>query len=117
MKINILGSKLDLTPSIKKYIEDKFTPLGKVLSRFEKEGEIALFVEIARSTKHHKKGDVFYAEVTLELPKKTMRVEHYNEDVRTSIDAVKDILKEEIKKYKEIREQKKYGKKGEQIFQ
>ena len=111
MKINILGNKLDLTPSIKKYINDKFLPLGKTISRFEYERETVLFVEIARSTKHHKKGDVFYAEATLELPQKTIRGEHFDKDIRTSIDVVKDIIKEEIRKYKEIQEQKKYGKK------
>jgi ribosomal subunit interface protein len=113
MKINILGNKLDLTPSIKKYIQDKFISLEKMLSRFEKEGEVMLFVEIARSTKHHRKGDVFYAEATLELPQKKLRVEHFDADVRASIDVIKDTLRNELKKYKEIQEQKKYGKKRE----
>ncbi len=115
MRVDVLGNKLDLTPSIKKYIDDKFAPLGKMLSRFEYGGEIVLFIEIARSTKHHKKGDVFYAEATLELPGKTIRAEHLDIDVRTSIDMVKDVLREEIKKFKE-KKQEKYGKKREKNF-
>lgn len=115
MRVDILGNKLDLTPSIKKYIYDKFVPLGKALSRFEHEGETVLFVEIARSTKHHKKGDVFYAEATLKLPGKTIRAERFDVDARASIDAVKNILREEIKKFKEKKEEK-YGKKRREDF-
>jgi len=115
MRVDILGNKLDLTPSIKKYINDKFVPLEKALSRFEHEGETVLFIEIARTTRHHKKGNVFYAEATIKLPGKTIRAEHFDVDVRTSIDAVKDVLREEIKKFKE-KKQEKNGKKREKGF-
>lgn len=114
MRIDVLGNKLDLTPSIKKYIDEKFTPLGKMLSRFEHEGETILFIEIARSTKHHKKGDVFYAEATLKLPGKTLRAEHFDVNIRTSIDMIRGVLREEIKKFKE-KKQEKYGKREKNI--
>lgn len=102
MRINILGTRINLTPSIKKYIELKIGSLKKFISRYEQEGEITVFVEIARSTEHHKHGDVFYAEATLHLPKKTLRVEHKDFDIRVAIDSVRDALKLELKKYKEI---------------
>ena len=110
MKISILAKDIDLTPSIKKYVEMKMGVLGKTIGKYEKEGALTLFVEIARSTKHHKHGDVFYAEAMLGLPGKTLRAEHFHSDIRVAINGVKGILKEKISKYKgkvEVRVQRK----------
>lgn len=103
MIIDVKGTDLDLTPSIKTYIEMRLEPVSHFLKRYEEEAksEIHAFVEIARTTNHHKKGEVFYAEVTLELPKSVVRAEATDRDIRVAIDTVKDILKREIVKYKE----------------
>ena len=106
MKIDITATKLDLTPSIKKYVSEKLAILGRMVAPHEKEGERTVFVEIARSTKHHKHGDVFYAEATLGFPGKTIRAEHFDSDIRIAISEMRDILREEIKKYKEKAEVK-----------
>lgn len=65
--------------------------------------EIEVFVEIARTTRHHRSGNVFYAEVSFSIGKKLLRAEHSNWDIRVAIDEVKDRLQQEIKKYKEIK--------------
>lgn len=101
MKINIKATKLDLTPAIKEYIEIKIGSISRFIERFESGGEAEVSVEIARTTKHHHKGDVFYAEANLKLPQKTIRAEHSDFDIRVAIDNVKKILKEEVSKYKE----------------
>lgn len=101
MQIDYLGSQIDLTPALKEYIEMRVGALGRFLKRYEQNGEVKVFVEVGRSTKHHKQGNVFYAEATLPLPGSTLRAEHYDEDARVAIDRVKDVLHMEIKKYKE----------------
>lgn len=101
MQIDIKGTELDLTPSLKEHIERKLSPLSKFLKRYEEKAEIRMFVEIARTTRHHNKGDVFYAEATLELPKKILRAEATHNDARGAIDLLKDVLKREMEKYKE----------------
>jgi ribosomal subunit interface protein len=101
MNITIVAKKLDLTPSIKKFTIDKFGTLSRMVSSFEKEGALDCFVEISRATRHHKSGEVFYTEATVRFPGKTLRAEAYDVDARIAIDAVKDILKSEIKKFKE----------------
>lgn len=103
MKINIKATNLKLTPAIREYIEIKIGSLERFLKRFESQGELEVFVEIARTTRHHKSGNVFYAEVNLPLPKKILRAEHSDWDIRVAIDKVKDKLQREIKKYKEIK--------------
>ncbi len=101
MIIDLKGTSLDLTSPIKEYVEKRFQPLSRFVKRYEEKNEMHLFVEIARTTKHHHKGDVFYAEVTLELPKSVLRAEATNNDIRAAIDETKDILKRELTKYKE----------------
>ncbi|MEK7549135.1 MAG: ribosome-associated translation inhibitor RaiA [Patescibacteria group bacterium] len=104
MHIIIKSTNLDLTPAIKEYIEEKIGSLDRFIKkRFEGKSEIRTEVEIARTTKHHRHGDVFYAEVNLHLPKKNLRVEHSDWDIRIAIDKTKDKLQREIKKYKEKR--------------
>ncbi len=101
MKIHIKATNLDLTPSIREYTEKKIGSLDKFLERFEKEGEVEIFVEVARTTKHHKSGEVFYAEATFSLGKKVFRAEDTDEDIRVAVDKLRDKLQQEIKKYKE----------------
>lgn len=101
MQINIDASKIDMTPSLKKYAEEKIGSLERFVSRYEEEsGEVEVFLELSRSTKHHKSGEVFYAEAMMQLSKKGLRVECFDEDIRSAIDKVKDMLREEIVEYK-----------------
>ncbi|OGY58705.1 MAG: ribosomal subunit interface protein [Candidatus Colwellbacteria bacterium RIFCSPHIGHO2_12_FULL_44_17] len=101
MNITIQATNFELTEAIKIYIHEKFDAFSRVLERWEKEGPLELKVEVAKTTQHHRHGDVFYAEVTLILPGKTLRAQDTEPDLHKAIDRVKDILHEEIKKYKD----------------
>lgn len=100
MNINIKATNIDLTPAIREYAEMKIGSLSKFMERFEEGGEVKVEIEIGRTTRHHKKGDVFYAEAMIYFPKKTLRAENTGPDLRAGIDDVKDKLKAEIEKYK-----------------
>ena len=99
MKINIKKTT-DLTPSLQTYIEEKLLPLGKFVKQFDETGEAQIWLEISRTTKHHKKGDVFMAAADLRLPRKILRGEATAEDIRVAIDGARNKLHMEIKKYK-----------------
>lgn len=101
MKIDIKATNLELTPAIRAYIEEKIGSLERFLKRFETKSEIEVFIEIARTTKHHRHGNVLYAEAVIPLGKKILRAEHSDWDIRVAIDKIKDKLQQEIKKYKE----------------
>ncbi|MEE8131856.1 MAG: ribosome-associated translation inhibitor RaiA [Candidatus Paceibacterota bacterium] len=103
MKIIIKATKLDLTPAIYEYIEEKIGPLNRFIKRFEAKSEVKVEVEIARSTKHHKHGNIFCAEANMHLPGKVLRAEHSDWDIRVAINNIKNKLQQEIKKYKEKR--------------
>ena len=100
MKIDIVSKNLDLTQAIKEYIETKINSVEKFLSKFSP-ADLKIRVEIARTTKHHKSGDIFYAEVNLALPGKVLVASSEAWDARVAIDAAKDKLQQEIKKYKD----------------
>ncbi len=100
MRIEIAGVRLELTTAIREYVEGKIGSLDRYLKRFEINGEVTAFIEIARSTKHHRHGDVYYAEATIRLPGRTLRAERYDTDVRAAIDAVRETIKHDIVRYK-----------------
>jgi len=102
MIAHIKTTNLKLTPAIESYINQKIErDLAKFVSRLDEKGAAELFIEIARTTRHHKRGDVFRAEADLRLPGKVLRAEAEEWDIRVAIDQVKDDLQREIKKYKE----------------
>ena len=104
MNITIKKS-LDTTPSLETYIDKKLAPLSKFLKHFEENGEVELWLEVSRTTKHHNKGEeLFKAVANLQLPGKMLRSEACAPDIRKAIDTVRDMLHMEIEKYKEKHE-------------
>lgn len=101
MKINIKATKLELTPAITEYVNMKVGSLERFVKKFEEKGEIEAIVEIARTTRHHNRGNVYYAETNLNLKGTILRAEYIDEDIRAAIDKMKDVLKIEIKKHKD----------------
>lgn len=101
MKIHITeASNLDLTPSLRAYIEEKLGGLAKFLMRLDDKGAVELLLEVSRTTRHHHKGNVFRAEADVRLPGKVLRAVHEDKDVRTAIDLLRNKLRQEIEKYK-----------------
>ena len=100
MKISLKSTNLDLTPSLKTYAENKFGGLARLLQKYDSEGSADIRVELARTTRHHHKGEVFMAEANLRLGGKTLRASEVSEDIREAIDAVKRKIQLEIEKFK-----------------
>ena len=106
MNINIKSKNLDLTDSVYTYIDRKIGELDKFIN--VEAGEIKggrdaieTFVEVARESYHHKKGDVFRAEVQIVVPgAHTIRSESSQPDLHLAIDRVKDDIQRQLKQYK-----------------
>ncbi|MFA5125161.1 MAG: ribosome-associated translation inhibitor RaiA [Patescibacteria group bacterium] len=96
MNISIKGTKIELTPGIEAAVNEKIGGLSKYFDNI-----IGCEVEVGKTTEHHHKGDIFRAEVNLEVPKKVIRAEAESDDLYKSINEVKDKMKVEIMKYKE----------------
>lgn len=100
MKISVTTIRLDLTPALRTYIEMRFAPLEKLIASFDAAGGAELRIEVSRTTRHHRHGEVFFAAANLRLPQATLRAESEAEDARAAVDAVKNTLAGEIRKYK-----------------
>lgn len=101
MKITIKATNIELTSALRSHIEEKIGSLQHFIEKYELEGEREVFVEVGRTSAHHHKGDVFRAEVTLELPGAGLRAEETNADLYAAVLRAKDVLKIEIQKYKD----------------
>ena len=101
MRIQIKANGFELTSSLRDFIEEKFSPLNKYVARWDEADSVILRIGVAKTTKHHHKGDVFLAEANLDLPHKVLRVEENNLEIHIAIERLKDRLKNELLKIKD----------------
>ncbi len=99
MKLDIKTINLELTDSIRSYAEEKLGGLDKFIPNIKLPLEAR--VELARTTLHHKSGDIFKAEINISVPGSLLHAEVETGDIYSAIDELKDLAKEEIKTYKE----------------
>ncbi len=101
MKIILRQKGLEVTPSLRKYIDEKLVaPTKKLFDGAALDDRPALDIEISRTTKHHRKGLVYYAEANVTVGKTVLHVEVTAEDIRAACDMLKDELEATIKKFK-----------------
>ncbi len=113
MKITIRTKNLKLNQEVEDYINEKINSLEKFSKVFKEEyfnhfftkgkPRVEAWVEIEKTTLHHKKGPFFRAECQLRFPGKSIRAEAISEDLRLAINEIKDKLQREFKEYKEKR--------------
>jgi len=127
MKIIIKTTNLKLTPALREYIKEKINSLEKfakilyneeyfnhlpkrsaglrrtnVLRPFGKgKPRVEARVEVGKTTRHHRKGAIFFVECQMRFPKKSLRSTAKKESLRVAITEVKDELQRELKQYKE----------------
>ena len=103
MKINIKTTGVKLTPALEQYLSHKLSKIKNQID--ESAGEAIAGVEIGKTTEHHRRGELFKAELTLDIPgqalSRSVSVEY---DLYTAIDAMKAEILSQIKtkKGKEI---------------
>ena len=110
MKTNIKKTNLRLSADEKEHFDKRIQPLEKFLARYEK-GEAILNVELGRTTRHHKSGDIFKAELTLVIGRESLRAVSERDDIKTAIDEAKKEMSGELRnrKAKKITLRKKGG--------
>ena len=100
MKLILYGKNLDLTPSIRAFVEGKIGSVSKFLKPAESNLAEAR-VEIAKPSKHHRSGFVYYAEVNLKIGSQLFRAVAEHLDLHTAVDFARDEIERQIKEYKE----------------
>ncbi|MHB8484031.1 MAG: ribosome hibernation-promoting factor, HPF/YfiA family [Nitrospiria bacterium] len=90
MKIQITGRHLDVTPTLKEYVESRLHKIEKYSFKIS-EVQVILDVEKYR---HH-------AEMTLNLDGIVLQAEDETEEMYSTIDKVVDKIEKQVKKHKE----------------
>jgi ribosomal subunit interface protein len=106
MQITIQGIHLDITAALEEYVKRRFVSLERVLKKFASRQDLILRVDIARSTRHHQKGDVFSVAVSLRIGRTILRVEQAGDDVRQAVDDAQKRFKKTLEDYKERAQEK-----------
>ncbi|MFZ2681989.1 MAG: ribosome-associated translation inhibitor RaiA [Patescibacteria group bacterium] len=89
----IKGTNMELTEAIKAYVEKRLSSLDKLT---EKYSPCDAAVEVGKTSQHHQKGEVFFAEFNLTIPGETLRATSTQEDLYAAIDVAKDELRRQI---------------------
>ena len=100
MKLDIKATKLELSGEIKAYFQKKMNMVERYLGKIQ---VLNCHVEVGLSVGGQKNGQIYRAEVNLDLPGELIRVERTATDIFKAIDKTKDHLVDQIKKYKEKR--------------
>ncbi len=95
MTINIKATSISLTPDITNYLDKQLQGLSKFTDPAG--GSAKTQVELGRTTRHHEKGDIFKAEITIYRGKRTYRAESEADDLFSAIDGMKDQIINELR--------------------
>lgn len=101
MSIRIYCKDFKLSEDEKEYIRKKIKMLDKYFN-----GIIQSDMEVGMTTHRHRKGDIFRAELNVQVPGKLLRVEKITSDLYKSIDKVKDHMVRELSDYNKKRQEK-----------
>lgn len=105
MQIHLQSKNMELTDAIHDYVIKRVTNLEKLLSRVEEGGgDSRVMFEVSKSTNHHKLGDFFHADCSINIKGEEFFSSADEEDLYAAIDAVKESLFREISKSKDRRQ-------------
>ncbi|MDP2926848.1 MAG: HPF/RaiA family ribosome-associated protein [bacterium] len=110
MDFHIKFTNLEPDERIKNLVQKKIGSLDKFLDKAETErpglGPLSVhaWIELAKTTEHHKEGRIWYAECDIIMPgKRHFRATSTNYDLEAAIDEVKEELERILRNSKEKR--------------
>jgi ribosomal subunit interface protein len=98
MKYSFKATHLEVAKDVADYIKKKLTALDRLAEHFGEAAEARVEVERMR---HHKKGDVFRAEIRVHVPGKHLNAESEGTTAFEALDKVKDEIHRELERFKE----------------
>lgn len=99
MKYTTKATDMELSVSVEEYVAKKMASLDKITAHFG--GHSAAHVELARTTRHHRSGDVFRAELQLHVKGRDVRAEAVGETIFEAMDKAQEDIRTELERLKE----------------
>jgi len=98
MNTNIKATNMELTSAITEYVNKRLSAIEK----FIKEGEkVIAYIEVGKTTNHHKQGDFFRAEFNIEISGNKFYTVSEKEDLYSAIDDAKEEIMRQMTNKKE----------------
>ena len=89
----IQGKNIELTDAIRNYVTEKIEGIARFAKRFD---PCDVAVEVGKTSEHHNKGDVFFAEMNVVVLGDVVRAHAVRDDLYAAIDEVKDDVKRQL---------------------
>lgn len=97
MTTNIKATNIELTSAISNYVNKKIESINKLVNDFK---EVSVYVEVGKTTNHHKQGDYFKAEFDVVIDGEKFFTVSEESDLYKAIDRAKDDLVRRVKNSK-----------------
>ena len=97
MTTNIKATGIDLTPAITDYVNKKIESIQKFVGADQ---DISIYVEVGKTTKHHKQGDYFKAEFDVKIEGESFFTSSEKSDLYKAIDDSKEEIIRRIMNFK-----------------
>ena len=100
MRTTVKATNIEHTNAIDAYLAKRLGELERVLEPQEK-SELAR-IELGKLTKHHRSGELFFAEITFHAKKKDFRATAQGADLYEAIDKMQAMIVREVKRHHEL---------------
>lgn len=98
MNIKIKATNIELTEAISEYANKRILNIEKFIKGID--SEILVYIEVGKTTNHHKQGEVFRAEINIDISGSKFYSFSEKEDLYVAIDDVVDEIIRQIKNQK-----------------
>lgn len=95
MNLLLTGQHVDITPALRRYVEEK---LDRVIHHFDQIIDIAVILGVEATAEKDRRQR---AEVNLRVKGKVLHFDHYASDMYAAIDGLVDKLDRQVVKYKD----------------
>ena len=101
MNTNIKATNMELTSAISDYVNKRLSGIEKFIKN---EDNVIAYIEVGKTTNHHKQGDVFRAEFNIEMRGIKFYTFSEKEDLYEAIDDAKGEIVRQITSNKDRRQ-------------
>jgi ribosomal subunit interface protein len=100
-KINFALVEITHSIAIEEFVAKKIALLEKHLHPYTDKGiEMFFDIRVGKTTRHHKAGDIYMAEITFRAGGDVLHVKAVKNDMYAAIDAAKNELQKEMQRHK-----------------
>ncbi len=99
----IQGTQVELTDALRSFVHEKVGDALRALGDMSNDPSLRIDCELEANRAHHRKGQVYRAEVNLTVRDRLLRAEATSDDMYRAITEMKHVLTRQIREWREKR--------------